>query len=186
MNKQSSAHKILIAGIGNIFLGDDAFGSEVARKLAERPWPDSVRVVDFGIRGLDLVYALLDGYRLAILVDATPQGGRPGTLYKIKPELSDPRESDNSASPLIDAHTMNPLNVLRTVHAMGGTRPNVLLVGCEPADLGGDDGKMGLSCEVQNAIEPACEMVASIVSECTSAYAETGRIANPSYRPATA
>ena len=85
--------RVLIACIGNIFLGDDGFGVEVARRLANRrlagrrsagpTLPDDVRVVDFGIRGLDLVYALLDGYETAILVDATPRGGEPGTLYLI-------------------------------------------------------------------------------------------------------
>ncbi|MGH7848434.1 MAG: hydrogenase maturation protease, partial [Candidatus Binatia bacterium] len=74
--------KILVAGIGNIFLGDDGFGVEVARELAKRKLPESVRVVDFGIRGFDLAYALLDGYDLTILVDAAPRGGLPGTLYK--------------------------------------------------------------------------------------------------------
>src|SRR5882672_1813652 len=81
--------RILVAGIGNIFLGDDAFGSEVARKLQQCSLPKDVRVVDFGIRGFDLAYALLDGHEVTILVDATPRGGEPGTLYTIEPDLSE-------------------------------------------------------------------------------------------------
>ena len=80
---------ILVAGIGNIFLGDDAFGSEVARRLLLKPWPAGVRVEDFGIRGFDLTFALMDGYDAVILVDATPRGGVPGTLYTIEPDLSE-------------------------------------------------------------------------------------------------
>ncbi len=81
--------RILIAGIGNIFLGDDAFGVEVVRRLSRsaRKLPDEVRIVDFGIRGFDLAYALMEGYEVAILVDATPRGGVPGTLYTIEPDL---------------------------------------------------------------------------------------------------
>src|ERR1700758_4827464 len=78
--------RILVAGVGNIFLGDDAFGVEVVQRLARRALPDGVRVVDFGIRGLDLVYALLDGYETVVLVDAAPRGGSPGTLYVLEPE----------------------------------------------------------------------------------------------------
>src|ERR1700756_1973684 len=84
MNRSS---KILIAGIGNIFLGDDAFGSEVARRLMRRTWPPEVRVEDFGIRGFDLAFALLEAYKLTILIDAVPRGGAPGTLYRIEPDL---------------------------------------------------------------------------------------------------
>src|SRR6185503_5480722 len=79
----------LIAGIGNIFLGDDAFGCEVLQHLAQREWPENVRVVDFGIRGFDLAYALLEGYDLTIFVDATPRGGAPGTLYVIEPDMTE-------------------------------------------------------------------------------------------------
>src|SRR5437870_2595644 len=81
--------RILVAGIGNIFLGDDAFGCEVVQRLAARAWPASVRVVDFGIRGFDLAYALMDGYDVTIFVDATPRADAPGTLYTIEPDLSE-------------------------------------------------------------------------------------------------
>ena len=92
---------ILVAGIGNIFFGDDAFGSEAARRLANRPVPQHVHVVDFGIRGLDLVYALLDSYDAVILIDATPRGGAPGTLYTIEPDLDD-RDASPRQSPAAD------------------------------------------------------------------------------------
>ena len=90
--------RILIAGIGNIFLGDDAFGVEVARRLVRRRLPDGVRVVDFGIRGLDLTYALLDGYEAVILVDAAPRGGPPGTLYVLEPPAGRSRRAEATAS----------------------------------------------------------------------------------------
>jgi hydrogenase maturation protease len=145
-------------------MADDDFGSEVARRLAQWVWPAGVRVVDFGIRGIDLVYALMDGYDLTILIDATPQGGQPGTLYTIEPDLSELRDADASQSAL-DGHTMDPLKVLRTVCAMGGSCQNILLVGCEPADLGGVEGRMGLSKPVAAAVDEACNMVESLVEE---------------------
>src|SRR5438034_3478053 len=119
--------RILIAGIGNIFLGDDAFGVEVVRCLAGRRLPEGVRVVDFGIRGLDLAYALLDGYDAAIVVDVAPRGGRPGTLYVLEPTLPTADEA-----PLLEAHSMDPVRVLRTVAALGGKVERLLIVGCEP------------------------------------------------------
>src|SRR6266853_193590 len=95
--------RVLIAGVGNIFLGDDAFGVEVAQRLARRPLPEGVRVVDFGIRGLDLAYALLDRYEAVVLVDAAPRGGAPGTIYVLEPELGS--ASAMSAEPaLMEAH----------------------------------------------------------------------------------
>lgn len=155
--------KILVAGIGNIFLGDDAFGSEVARRLARRSWPDGVRVVDFGIRGLDLAYALQMDHELAILIDATPQGGPPGTLYLIEPELAIQSETDDDAC-LVDGHTLDPLKVLRLVRKLGDSCRRIVLVGCEPADLGGDEGRMGLSQPVEASLDEACSMVESLVT----------------------
>src|SRR3954462_334859 len=95
--------RLLIAGVGNIFLGDDAFGVEVVQRLARRPLPEGIRVVDFGIRGLDLAYALLDGYEATILVDALPRGGPPGTLYVLEPEL-EASSSRAAGVPPIEAH----------------------------------------------------------------------------------
>ncbi len=157
--------RILIAGIGNIFLGDDAFGSEVARRLLSRTLPDEVQVVDFGIRGLDLAYALLDGYEVTILVDATPRGdGEPGTLYTIEPDLS---ELDNEDAPemLIETHGMNPLNVLRLVKSMGGEFKRILLIGCEPAPLEVEEERMGLSEPVAAAVTEAVCVIESLVTK---------------------
>ena len=155
---------ILVAGIGNIFLGDDAFGVEVARRLAARPLPDSVRVVDFGIRGFDLAYALQDGYETTILVDACPRGEAPGTLYVIEPDLK-ALDSPEQPDAAVDAHTMTPVSVLRMARAMNIEVRNVLLVGCEPETLGGEDGRMGLSGPVEAALEDAVRMVESLIEQ---------------------
>ena len=164
LTRDTSPNKVLIAGIGNIFLGDDAFGSEVARKLLQQSWPNSVRVVDFGIRGIDLAYAIMDGYDLTILVDATQQGGQPGTLYTIAPDIYDLRDTDTSTI-FVDGHAMDPLKVLKTVYSMGGSCERIVLVGCEPADLGGEEGRMGLTEPLTAAIDEACRIVRSLVEE---------------------
>jgi hydrogenase maturation protease len=154
---------ILVAGIGNIFLGDDAFGCEVVKRLQERTLPATVRVVDFGIRGFDLAYALLDGYDVTILVDATPRGDEPGTLYTIEPEV-DEIESIDSQGAMVETHGMNPMKVLSMVKSMGGQLNKILLVGCEPATFGPEEGKMGLSAPVESAVEPAAAVVESLVN----------------------
>ncbi len=157
---------ILIAGIGNIFMGDDAFGSEVARRLMERNWPDEVRVVDFGIRGFDLTYALLDGYEVTIFIDATPRGEAPGTLYTIEPDLSELDDGgDNAQGAMIEPHGMNPLKVLRLAKSMGGEFKRILLVGCEPAPMEAEEGEMGLSAPVQAAVDEAVLMVEALVRQ---------------------
>ena len=155
--------RILIACIGNIFLGDDAFGVEVVQRLARRPQPDGVRVVDFGIRGLDLAYALLDGCEAVVLVDAAPRGGRPGTLYVIEPE-GDGQGAPAPADLMLDAHDLGPAKVLRLATALGSPVKRVLLVGCEPGTLGGDEGQMGLSEPVQAAVEEAVPLVESLIA----------------------
>ena len=156
---------ILVAGIGNIFMGDDAFGSEVARRLMQRKLPDEVRVVDFGIRGFDLTYALLDGYEVTIFIDATPRGDAPGTLYTIEPDLSELDEEDGAQGAMIEPHGMNPLKVLRLAKSMGGEFKRILLVGCEPAPLQSEDGEMGLSEPVQAAVDEAIVMVESLIAK---------------------
>ena len=155
---------ILIAGIGNIFLGDDAFGVEVVRRLATRNLPAAVRVADFGIRGFDLAYALQDGYETTVLVDACPHGQAPGTLYVIEPDLKS--IDDVEAAPaVVEAHSMNPMNVLRMARAMNIELKNVLLVGCEPETLGGEEGQMGLSSSIAGAVEAAVELVESLIDK---------------------
>ena len=156
--------RILIAGIGNIFLGDDAFGCEVVRRLAGRTWDEGVRVVDFGIRGFDLAYALMDGYEVTIFVDATPRGGEPGTLYTIEPDLEELAGLDPQAM-MVETHGMNPLKVLAMVKAMGGGFKRILLVGCEPETFGPEEGQMGLSQAVENAVDEAVRIVESLVEK---------------------
>ena len=155
---------ILVAGIGNIFLGDDAFGCEVVKRLDERDWPGNVRVVDFGIRGFDLAYALLDGHDVTIFVDATPRGEEPGTLYTIEPEV-DEIENIEEQGAMVETHGMNPLKVLSMVKSMGGQFKKILLVGCEPATFGPEEGQMGLSEPVAAAVDDAARIVESLVAK---------------------
>jgi hydrogenase maturation protease len=177
--------QILVAGIGNIFLGDDGFGCAVIERLKRRGIANAVRVTDFGIRGLDLAYALFDGYDVAILVDAVSRGGKPGTLYIIEPELNDPNEE----SAKVDPHGMNPmraLSLVKTMHDMGRAKDGdpgsgmgagsgegekrsalkrILLVGCEPETVGPEDGQIGLSEAAQAGVEEAVKIVESLVAE---------------------
>lgn len=158
-----SAPRVLVAGIGNIFLGDDAFGVEVVRRLSRHPLPEWVRLVDFGIRGLDLAYALLDDLDAAILVDATGRGGDPGTLYLLEPDLDDPQTSDSRPA-LMESHGMNPMRVLEMVRAMGGRPRRILIVGCEPLTLGDEyEGTMGLSHPVESAVGGAIAIIESLI-----------------------
>jgi hydrogenase maturation protease len=158
---------ILIAGIGNIFLGDDAFGCEVVKELQQLRWPENVRLEDFGIRGFDLAFALLDGFDVTIFVDATVRGERPGTLYTIEPDVS---ELEALGAGVLETHSINPSSVLQMVKTMGGSFKKLLLVGCEPATLGGEDGVMGLSEEVQAAVPKAVVLVESLVNKQMEKY----------------
>ena len=161
--------KILVAGLGNIFQGDDAFGVEVAQRLIGRPQPDGVTVVDFGIRGLDLTYALMDGYDAAILIDAAQRGHPPGTVSVVEPEGRAARDLEPGDlmiySPMISGHDLDPAKVLEVVAALGGACGRIVLVACEPLDCGGEDGAMGLSGPVTAAIEPAVATVEGLIRE---------------------
>ena len=153
--------KILIACVGNIFLGDDGFGVEVALSLSKRPLPESVSVKDFGIRGFDLAYALLDPWDLVIIVDALPRGEAPGTLYLVEPALSSPAAVDTALNP----HGMDPVHVLNLASSLGTISAKVLIVGCEPHDFGDElEGRMGLSSAVQAAVEEASNMIVDLVA----------------------
>jgi hydrogenase maturation protease len=159
---------ILIAGIGNIFLGDDAFGVEVVREMLGRKMSPEVRIVDFGIRGLDLTYALLDDYEAAILVDAVPRGQPPGTVYLIEPETGDPAVCEDASQNdlLIETHGMHPAKVLRLVAGMGGKTRQVLVVGCEPTPFDSErDMDMNLSPAVRAAIPEAIKLIESLVEK---------------------
>lgn len=162
---------VLIAGIGNIFQGDDAFGVSVVHKLTTLGFPeqvrvpDQVRVIDIGIRSIDLAFALLDEYYLTILVDATARGGTPGTLYTIEIEPDDiPSDEDC----MVNSHSLNPVRVLALAKSMGARFKNVLLVGCEPSVVDQDEsGHIGLSEAVEEAVGPAVEMIQQLVEEFT-------------------
>jgi hydrogenase maturation protease len=153
---------ILVAGIGNIFKGDDGFGVEVAQRLTRRAWPAGVKVVDFGIRGLDLTYALLDGYDAAVLVDTVQRGEPPGTLYVIEPERSG-AEAPNPGDLEFSPHELDPAKVLRLVQALGGDCPRVVVLACEPLTFGDEEDAMGLSAPTAAAVEPAIAMIEDLV-----------------------
>ncbi len=153
---------VLIAGIGNIFLGDDGFGVEVLRRLASASLPSGVRAVDFGIRSLDLTYALMDAPDVTILVDACSRGEAPGTLFVIEPDVDRTEASEPAA---LDPHAMSPMAVIRTAKSMGGPLKRILLVGCEPATLGPEEGQLGLSEQVESAVDEAVTLVLNLVRE---------------------
>lgn len=153
--------RVLIAGVGNIFLGDDGFGVEVVKRLAGCELPEGVEVKDFGIRGMDLAYALQDDYELVVLVDATPRGERPGTVYLIEPEIED----DGEVS--LDTHGMDPVKVIKLSRVLGARPTRTLVVGCEPQVIvtgeDYDDMLMELSEPVRAAVEEAVKLVGSLV-----------------------
>jgi hydrogenase maturation protease len=153
---------ILVAGVGNIFHGDDAFGVEVAQRLSRRRLPPEVTVIDFGIRAIDLTYALLDGYSAGVLVDAAPRGERPGTISVIEPEQAGAGEA-SLQDLMLSPHELDPAKVFRLVAALGGGCKRILLVACEPLTLGGEEGILGLSEPVAAALDAAVMTVEDIV-----------------------
>jgi hydrogenase maturation protease len=164
--------RVLVAGIGNVFLGDDGFGVEVTRRLESHALPPGVDVRDFGIRGMDLVYALGEDYDAAVFVDAVPRGETPGTLYVIEPEVDRDEVS-------LDTHGMDPVRVLRLAAELGPVPALVRVVGCEPQTrMSGDvteelEGE--LSDPVQAAVEGAAELVASVVGELVESLEQAQR-----------
>jgi hydrogenase maturation protease len=148
--------RVLVAGIGNIFLGDDGFGSEVARRMAGQPEPDGVRIVDYGIRGMHLAYDLLDGYEALVLVDAVPGDGQPGdiTVLEVGPD-------DLGSGPL-DAHGMDPVAVLANLGSLGGELPRTLVVGCQPLDV---EERMGLTPTVTAAVDVATTTIIGLLDD---------------------
>jgi hydrogenase maturation protease len=144
---------ILIAGIGNLFFGDDGFGVAVAQRLAAAP-PPRTRVEDYGIRAMHLAFALLDLPELCIVVDCIARGGAPGTLYVIEPDVT-------AAGGVADAHGMNLPVVFAAVRELGGEMPRTLIVGCEPATL---EPGIGLSEPVEGAVPEAIEMIRDLLT----------------------
>ena len=159
--------QILVAGIGNAWLRDDGFGSEVAKRLEGRDLPEGVSVFDFGSGGLDLAYEVMRGYHGLVLVDVSQQGGEPGTLYVMEP---DPEEIDGGIEDgeVLNPHGMDPKTVLRFVKAVNGWPGKVVIVACEPGNV--EDMGMGLTDEVSEAVDRAVKLVLEQVEElrCTS------------------
>ncbi|MFG2555670.1 hydrogenase maturation protease [Streptomyces sp. NPDC048581] len=168
--------RTLVAGIGNTFLGDDGFGVQTARRLAERRLPAHIEVVDIGVRGVHLAYQLLDGYDTLVLVDATARGEAPGTLYVIEYDGpgTDGTDDSGDAGPAIDGHRMTPDTVLALLDTLcagtGGHPPRrVLIVGCEPASV--DEG-MGLSPPVSEAVPQAVRLIEELLEGGPSAWSQ--------------
>jgi hydrogenase maturation protease len=160
------SRRTLVAGIGNVFLSDDGFGVEVVRLLSGWALPEGVRVEDYGIRGIHLAYDLLEGYDALILVDAVPMGEPPGTLAVMEPEsgtsASSTSGSDVGELPAVDAHTMSPDVVLATLARLGGSVDRIVIVGCQPGELG---ESMGLSPAVEAAVHAAADLCLEVVAE---------------------
>jgi hydrogenase maturation protease len=155
--------RVLVAGIGNIFFGDDGFGVAVAAELKQRELPRGVDVVDFGIRGMDLVFALGEGYDVALFVDAVPRGEAPGTVFLIEPELAEPDEPV-----MLDAHGMDPVKVLTLAGQLGPVPERILVIGCEPlTGVSSEDEELvgELSGPVRGAVVPAADLVEHTLRE---------------------
>jgi len=158
----NAGDRVLIAGIGNIFFGDDAFGVEVIKALTQVELPKNVTAVDFGIRGYDLAYAIMEGVAATILVDTTTRGQPPGTLYLM--EL-DQDEIAKQELEVPDGHSLGPVQVLRLLQSLGGKITRLYLVGCEPGVLESEDGEIGLSESVQAAVPKAVEMILRLIRD---------------------
>lgn len=173
--------RVLVAGIGNLFLSDDGFGVEVARRMRMSDQVTPATVIDYGIRGLHLAYDMLaGGYKTTILVDAISQGGTPGDLYVFEPGAVEPGAIEGGPAP-VDAHGMHPAAVLALVARLGGSTGRVLVLGCEPARL--DEG-IGLSPPVAASVNEAVRQVRELVREAVAETAfapETGheRVSHP-------
>jgi hydrogenase maturation protease len=154
--------RTVVAGVGNVFLRDDAFGVEVVRELAARPQPPGVQISDYGIRGVHLVYDLLSGCDLFVLVDAAPRGQTPGTVTVLEAELP---EGDSLVRPVIDGHSLTPDDILALLVSLGGRPGRSLIVACEPADI---DAGMGLSDPVREAVPHAVRAVEEILAAATA------------------
>lgn len=149
--------KVLFAGLGNVFLGDDGFGVAVAQRLAAEPCPAWARLADYGIRGVHLAYDLMAGYDATVLIDVDQRGDAPGTVRLLEISSADRAERRADDGPvLVDPHGMQPQRVLDLLDSCGSAPGRVLLVGCEPADLG---ERMGLSPPVEAAVDVAAELV---------------------------
>jgi hydrogenase maturation protease len=163
-----------VAGIGNVFLTDDAFGSEAARRLLAEPRPEGVSVVDYGIRGMHLAFDLVEGYDALVILDAMPRGGAPGDVTVLEVGEEDLGDGE------FDAHGMNPTSVLASLGTLGGRLPRTFVVGCEPGDVG--EG-IGMTPAVAGAVDRALAAVRELITELVAELA-TGLGTEPTPEPA--
>jgi hydrogenase maturation protease len=147
--------RILVAGVGNVFFGDDGFGVEVARRLARETMPLGVRVEDYGIRGLHLAFDILEGYDTVVVVDALSRGDAPGTVFVLEPSAAAEAERPN-----VDAHRADPSSMLEMVEHLGGKPGHVVIVGCEPEEL---VERMGLSASVERGVDEALRVIRELI-----------------------
>jgi hydrogenase maturation protease len=154
--------RILVAGIGNAWLRDDGFGSEVVKRLETRRLPEGAVVLDFGTGGLDLAYEVMRGYDALVLVDVSRQGGEPGTLYVME-ALEQEVEAGIEDGQVINPHAMDPQTVLRFVKTVGAWPGKVVVVACEPAQV--EEMGLGLSAEVERAVDGALELLVETIDE---------------------
>ncbi|HLY71530.1 MAG TPA: hydrogenase maturation protease [Puia sp.] len=159
--KATRKKRVMIAGVGNLFMKDDAFGVEVVKKMMQKEFPEGVEIKDFGTGGLKLAYDLMKGYDGLILLDASKRGGSPGTLYVIEPDEKE-FQSSLEEGDTIDPHGGDPLTVLRFVKAFGSWPAKVMIVACEPAST--DEFEMGLSDSVKASVDKAIEFVNEIIN----------------------
>ncbi|MFN0280567.1 MAG: hydrogenase maturation protease [Kineosporiaceae bacterium] len=181
----TAAGRVLVAGVGNIFRGDDGFGPAVVEWLhrdAVGPWPDGVVVRDYGIRGVHLAYDLLDGYDDVVFVDTMHRGGEPGTVYVVEPALDACRAGavqGSMVAPSLDAHDLAPEAVLALVPDLGGSLGRVTVVGCEPVSLA--DG-IGLSPAVSEQVPSAGRIVRGLVAHAVGTRGSVPRAASADHR----
>ncbi len=149
--------RILVAGIGNIFLGDDGFGPEVMRHVVGQSLGAGVRAVDYGIRGMHLAYDLLEEWHALVLVDALPNRGAPGALHVFEAD-----HETLSPTAGLEAHSVDPSAVFATLNALGGAAPQTIVVGCEVEST--EDG-MGLSEPVGAAVPAAVSVINDVLAE---------------------
>ncbi len=154
--------QILVAGVGNAWLGDDGFGGEVIKALEKRELPDGVKIQDFGSGGLDLAYEVMRGYHALLLIDVSTQGGEPGTLYVIEPDPDEIKGGIEDGE-VLSPHGMDPATVLRFVKAVHGWPGKVVVVACEPADV--EEMAMELTPEVRAVVEKAVDLVLEQITD---------------------
>ncbi len=154
---------VLVAGIGNLFLTDDGFGSEVARRIEGRQLPEGVAVIDFGTGGLDLAYQVMYGYDGLLMIDVSRQGGSPGTLYVMEVDEDEVAGGAVEDGEVLNPHGMDPETVLRFIKITGGWPGKVVIVACEPETV--EEMGVGLTPVVEEAVERAVELVLETAKE---------------------